>query len=170
MEWIDRNLQREILTELSTSYPESKTYEYWIDAAIAQTADAIETIGEAEEYVSKRSANLHYLAGHKLIVFNNKTRFSATVTITEQGIDFLAEDGGLSAILGVVTVKLHSDTIQALLSAKIDEADIPQEEKGRLKAALGKVGDAVLATLTEKAINAISATDAVAAIQSVLTS
>ena len=87
---------------------------------------------------------------------------------TAKGIDFIQQDGGLSAILGVVTVKLHSDTIQALLAAKIDEAKISQEEKNRLKAALGKVGDAVLATLTEKTINAIPAAAAVALIQSVL--
>ena len=43
------------------------------------------------------------------------------------------DDGGLSAILGVVTVKLHSDTIQALLNTKIDQADIPPEEKSKLK-------------------------------------
>ena len=45
------------------------------------------------------------------------------------GIDFLTDDGGLSAILGVVTVKLHSDTIQALIAAKIDQAEISDSEK-----------------------------------------
>ena len=154
MDWLDRNLQREILKELNTIYPDSKTYEYWIDAAIAQIVGVIETVGEAELYIAKRSANLRYLAEHGLVVCNDKN-LSATVKITAKGIDFLTDDGGLSAILGVVTVKLHSDTIQALLDAKINEANIPPEEKSRLKGILSKMGDVALAKFTEKAIDAV---------------
>lgn len=154
MDWLDRNLQREILKELNNIYPDSKTYEYWIDAAIAQVVGVIETVGEAELYIAKRSANLRYLAEHGLVVCNDKD-LSATVKITAKGIDFLADDGGLSAILGVVTVKLHSDTIQALLDAKINEANIPPEEKSRLKSILSKMGDVALAKFTEKAIDAV---------------
>ena len=40
--------------------------------------------------------------------------------ITAKGIDFLEDDGGLSAILGVVTVKLHADTLREMLAKKID--------------------------------------------------
>lgn len=154
MDWLDRNLQREILKELNNIYPDSKTYEYWIDAAIAQIVGVIETVGEAELYIAKRSANLRYLAEHGLVVCNDKN-LSATVKITAKGIDFLTDDGGLSAILGVVTVKLHSDTIQALLDAKINEANIPPEEKSRLKGILSKMGDVALAKFTEKAIDAV---------------
>ena len=154
MDWLDRNLQREILKELNNIYPDSKTYEYWIDAAIAQIVGVIETVGEAELYIAKRSANLRYLAEHGLVVCNDKN-LSATVKITAKGIDFLTDDGGLSAILGVVTVKLHSDTIQALLDAKINEANIPPEEKSRLKGILSKMGDVALAKFTEKAIAAV---------------
>ncbi|MBS5743024.1 MAG: hypothetical protein KHW43_05940, partial [Neisseria sp.] len=97
MDWLDRNLQREILKELNNIYPDSKTYEYWIDAAIAQVVGVIETVGEAELYIAKRSANLRYLAEHGLVVCNDKN-LSATVKITAKGIDFLTDDGGLSAI------------------------------------------------------------------------
>lgn len=55
MDWLDRNLQREILKELNNIYPDSKTYEYWIDAAIAQVAGVIETVGEAELYIATPS-------------------------------------------------------------------------------------------------------------------
>lgn len=154
MDWLDRNLQREILKELNNIYPDSKTYEYWIDAAIAQVVGVIETVGEAELYIAKRSANLRYLAEHGLVVCNDKN-LSATVKITAKGIDFLTDDGGLSAILGVVTVRLHSDTIQTLLDAKINEANIPPEEKSRLKGILSKMGDVALAKFTEKAIDAV---------------
>ncbi|MBF1277399.1 MAG: hypothetical protein HXM87_03045 [Neisseria sp.] len=156
MDWLDRNLQREILKELNNIYPDSKTYEYWIDAAIAQVVGVIETVGEAELYIAKRSANLRYLAEHGLVVCNDKY-LSATVKITAKGIDFLTDDGGLSAILGVVTVKLHSDTIQALIAAKIDQAEISDSEKSWLKKELGKIKDTALSTLTTNAINAIAA-------------
>lgn len=156
MDWLDRNLQHEILKELNNIYPDSKTYEYWIDATIAQVTGVIETVGEAELYIAKRSANLRYLAEHGLVVCNDKN-LSATVKITAKGIDFLSNDGGLSAIFGVVTVKLHSDTIQALIEAKIDQAEISDSEKSWLKKELGKIKDTALSTLTTNAINAISA-------------
>ena len=165
MDWLDRNLQREILKELNNIYADSKTYEYWIDAAIAQVVGVIETVGEAELYIAKRSANLRYLAEHGLVVCNDKN-LSATVKITAKGIDFLTDDGGLSAILGVVTVRLHSDTIQALLDAKINEANIPPEEKSRLKGILSKMGDVALAKFTEKAIDAVTSPQIINLLQS----
>lgn len=166
MDWLDRNLQREILKELNNIYPDSKTYEYWIDAAIAQVVGVIETVGEAELYIAKRSANLRYLAEHGLVVCNDKD-LSATVKITAKGIDFLSDDGGLSAILGVVTVKLHSDTIQALI-AKIDQAEISDSEKSWLKKELGKIKDTALSTFTANAINAIPAATLVTLLKSAI--
>ena len=167
MDWLDRNLQHEILKELNNIYPDSKTYEYWIDAAIAQVAGVIETVGEAELYIAKRSANLRYLAEHGLVVCNDKN-LSATVKITAKGIDFLSNDGGLSAIFGVVTVKLHSDTIQALIEAKIDQAEISDSEKSWLKKELGKIKDTALSTLTANAINAIPAATLVTLLKSAI--
>lgn len=167
MDWLDRNLQHEILKELNNIYPDSKTYEYWIDAAIAQVTGVIETVGEAELYIAKRSANLRYLAEHGLVVCNDKN-LSATVKITAKGIDFLSDDGGLSAILGVVTVKLHSDTIQALIAAKIDQAEISDSEKSWLKKELGKIKDTALSTLTANAINAIPAATLVTLLKSAI--
>ena len=167
MDWLDRNLQHEILKELNNIYPDSKTYEYWIDATIAQVTGVIETVGEAELYIAKRSANLRYLAEHGLVVCNDKN-LSATVKITAKGIDFLSDDGGLSAILGVVTVKLHSDTIQALIAAKIDQAEISDSEKSWLKKELGKIKDTALSTFTENAINAIPAATLVTLLKSAI--
>ena len=96
-------------------------------------------------------ANLSYLEGHGLcesgLVQSADGVFGwAGASITASGIDFLEEDGGLSAILGVVTIKLHADTLRELLSAKIESAPIPPEEKSRLKK--------LLATLSETALKA----------------
>lgn len=53
---------------------------------------------------------------------------SDTCAITEKGIDFLLDDGGLGAILKVQTVRLHNDTIIALEDI-IREANMPEEQK-----------------------------------------
>lgn len=171
MDWLDRNLQREFLSKLYKVYPYSITYDYYINAAIAQTNGVI----EAEEddgvsFVLKQSANLQYLAEHGLVAFDDKavisdTVISTTVKITAKGIDFLTDDGGLSAILGVFTVKLHSDTIQALLN-KIDQTDIPPEEKSRLKGILNRMGDVALTKFTEKAIDAVTSPQIIKLLQS----
>ena len=165
MDWLDRNLQHEFLSELYKVYPDSITYDYYINAAIAQTSGVIEAEEDAS-FVLKQSANLQYLAEHGLVVFDHETLITATVKITAKGIDFLMDDGGFSAILGVVTVKLHSDTIQALLDAKINEANIPPEEKSRLKGILSKMGDVALAKFTEKAIDAVTSPQIINLLQS----
>ena len=165
MDWLDRNLQHEFLSELYKVYQDSITYDYYINAAIAQTSGVIEAEEDAS-FVLKQSANLQYLAEHGLVVFDNETLITATVKITAKGIDFLMDDGGLSAILGVVTVKLHSDTIQALLNTKIDQADIHPEEKSKLKVILSKMGDVALAKLTEKAIDAVTSPQIINLLQS----
>ena len=93
-------------------------------------------------------AQLSYLEGHGLCdagLMPNAVGYSwKGCSITVAGLDLLADDGGLGAILGVVTVKLHVDTIRDLISAKIDAADLPAEKKSRLKAALAKLSDTAL--------------------------
>lgn len=74
--------------------------------------------------------------------------------ITARGIDFLEDDGGLSAILGTVTVKLHADTIRDLIDAKITESKaIPEQEKPALREALKGIRDEGLKQLTTKLIS-----------------
>jgi hypothetical protein len=73
-------------------------------------------------------ANLTYLQGHglcePLLSQGVDGHFSwGGAKITPQGLDFLEDDGGLSAILRTVTVKLHAETLTELLSARIDAAD-----------------------------------------------
>lgn len=74
--------------------------------------------------------------------------------INNKGIDSLQDDGGLSAAInhGTVTVKFHSDTIQQLLSTKIDKAEIPETEKSELKSAISIIKNAALTKITEVAI------------------
>jgi hypothetical protein len=69
-------------------------------------------------------------------------------TITATGLDFLENDGGLSAILGVVTVKLHADTIRSLIDAKIDTSSMPAEDKSKLRKILANLSEAGLKAAT----------------------
>lgn len=90
---------------------------------------------EAEKNVL---ANLLYLEEHGLIEAGLQQsldgKYSSYGTkITAKGLDFLEDDGGLSAILGTVTIRMHADSIKALLLAKIDASVLPAEEKSRLK-------------------------------------
>lgn len=116
---LDRALQRQILEAFAAIYPAAKRL----------PSDF------AEAPIDLIEANLWYLIEHGLIA-NKQHETSYGVrqigfAITYKGLDFLADDGGLSAILGVVTVRLHDDTIKALVAAKIHEADLPEPEKKR---------------------------------------
>jgi hypothetical protein len=69
-------------------------------------------------------------------------------SITAADLDFLADDGGLSAILGVVTVKLHANTIRDLIAAKIEATAMPAEKKSTLKQRLAALSDTGLTAAT----------------------
>jgi hypothetical protein len=117
---LDRALQLSILNRYADVYP-GASYDKWT------------TFSEDEQTVS---ANLHYLREHGLIQFRGELSSEGSLIyqgggITAKGMDFLADDGGLSAILGVVTIKLHDDTIKALIEARILSSNLPEPEKKR---------------------------------------
>jgi hypothetical protein len=119
---LDRDLQKEILTTLSEHYPGR--------AQILPQDDS-------EERIRTIAANLIYLEEHGLVESGVKQYmdgkpYSTGSRITAAGIDFLADDGGLSAILGVVTVKFSEDTLRALIANRISDADLPPTDKQRL--------------------------------------
>ena len=147
---IDRNLQLKLLQNLVDAFPECPDQSFY--------DEQIKEHGERQVV-----GNLLYLDEHGLISLKQsqclgESMPSATWRLTEptaKGIDFLADDGGLSAILGVVTVKLHSDTIKSLLAAKIDASDLPPDVKERYKSSLSTIKDAALTKITELAIESI---------------
>ncbi len=104
---LDRTYQLELLKLLTTSYPQSFD--------IRETAR-----GWGDEQERRYAANMIYLDEHGLvestIQFGMDGHMSmALPRITARGMDFLADDGRLSAVLGVVTVKLHEDTFKNLV-------------------------------------------------------
>lgn len=84
--------------------------------------------------------DLHYLYEHGLVDMHvtepdGGGYFYGHPRINHRGMDFLADDGGLAAILGVVTVKLHDQTIRALLEEKVqDSPDDPSLKAAAIKA------------------------------------
>lgn len=118
---LNRDLQRDVLQKLADAYP-GLTTEAWHE--IQQMADEETIIG-----------NLLYLEAHGLVeaslkrALNGQFVFAGKLEITARGLDFLADDGGLSAILGVVTIRLHDDQVRLMLETRIQGSDAPAEEK-----------------------------------------
>ncbi len=119
MELLDRDYQRQLLITLAQTYPQS------VDAGTLMAGE-----------FAKASVNIAYLHEHELLRgewFGPAHRGNPLVQakITAKGMDFLADDGGLGAILGVITIKLHDDQLKALIEAKVVSSDLPQPDKQR---------------------------------------
>lgn len=121
---LDRALQNKILVESAEHYPSPLYLER-----------GHELLNVEEK---KLAANLKYLEQHYLICANSVTVsldgfFSINgIQITRRGLDFLQGDEGLSAILNVVTVRFEADTLSAILTTKINQSDLPEDEKNKL--------------------------------------
>src|SRR5690606_21458724 len=112
------------------------------------------------------SINLNYLKGHGLlsedatIVRPNTSGNGGGVIliskpkITEKGLDFLKDDGGLSAILGVVTVRFEADTIRTILQLKVDQSDLSPVDKQKLRGALQELPAENIKHLSTKIVDA----------------
>ncbi|QFY77798.1 hypothetical protein DUD43_08940 [Alcaligenes faecalis] len=120
----NRNVQRSILELLRESYPGDMEHPHLKGLIDAKHQED----GDYDFY-----ANLVYLREHGLISFRaaEYDTDEEGAVITNRGIDFLAEDGGLSAILGVMTIKIHDDTLKSLIEGKILRSDLSQPDKKR---------------------------------------
>ncbi len=142
---LDRELQRQILQIASTVYPRS-------------VGDELDELYEPLED-QKLAANLKYLEQHRLI---NPTSVSVSidgifsfgpVLITHTGMDFLADDGGLSAILGTVIIKFETEQLKAILAAKIMSSDLSPERKTTMIDAIKELPAEGLKHLTTKIVD-----------------
>lgn len=140
---LERTLQLEILQKLSDVYP-------------AQLSELHNYFDVDADIVIK---NIHYLYSHRLIdaVFSSalgqKVARPGPVKITHHGMDFLADDGGLGAILGVVTVRLHEDTLRQIIAARIEDSDLPEGEKRPLLQAVRELPGEAIKHLSEKLLD-----------------
>ncbi|WP_460116624.1 hypothetical protein [Pseudomonas sp. S2_C03] len=135
---LDRTLQKRILEAAAAAYPFPAPHGLYFELADGETKEKVD-------------ANLYYLGEHGLIyrciTLTSDGHALPTqngIQCTKSGMDFLEDDGGLGAILGTVTIKIHEDTLRDLLERKILESDTPQEEKSRLVQGLkGLSGEAI---------------------------
>lgn len=140
---LDRALQREILLRLSQIYP----------------AYMDNPLGQFDRNPDEVNKNIHYLTDHKLVegLFSNNLGddipLPFNLKATHQGMDFLADDGGLSAILNVVTVRLHEDTLRQLITSKIQASDLPAEEKNSLLQTVKELPGEAIKHLSEKLLD-----------------
>jgi hypothetical protein len=140
---VDRAVQLRILELCADKYPMSADP----DGLIADLG----TDGE-DIYVS----NVAYLDAHGLLdaalqIGADGSASWARPTITARGMDFLADDGGLTAILGTVTVKLHADTIRDMLIARVESSSESAEKKGLLRRQIAALPGTALQALTTRA-------------------
>lgn len=56
--------------------------------------------------------------------------------LTAKGLDFIADDGGLGAILGDVTVRLHGDALRDLLISRVQSSGEDETVKAKVVAKL----------------------------------
>jgi hypothetical protein len=137
---LDRIRQREILEHLSAVYPR-------------QSVDFVRSDFEEEDIV-----NVWYLREHGLVTAALELSLGGSflfegACITARGMDFLADDGGLSAILGTVVVKVHAESMRELLLSKVSESDLPPEDKARLSKRLETVSTETLKTVTKTLVD-----------------
>jgi hypothetical protein len=142
---LDRKYQLELLEMLEPSYPSSFSAGSYIR-------------GLSEEGRDRYAANMYYLHEHGLVKSDIKLNFATYILgalprITNEGRDFLAGDGDLSAILGVVTIKLHDETIRHLISRKIDESDLSPVDKRKWTDALQSLPADSIKHLTMKLLD-----------------
>ena len=140
---MDRALQRRLLELMREAFPNS-IYEFPTE------------MGDLNGPVFE---NLSYLAGHGLCeghlqIGMDGHRSFGGVSITVAGLDFLADDGGLTAVLGVVTVKFHADTIREMLAAKVDASSLPEEKKSAWKKAINSLSSMTLQAASKDLITA----------------
>lgn len=140
---LDRDAQKAILSALRDAYPGS------VDGQRGLAGLSIELT----------APNLAYLEEHGLVSVRWSNPINAPARpfaskITAQGIDFLADDGGLAAILGVLTVKIHEDSIKALLIERIDASQAEPTVKSKLKQQVAALPAEALKTITTEGLKA----------------
>jgi hypothetical protein len=147
MEKLNRDLQLRMLKRLADSYPQEVT------------PDALNKALGLDPKDFALLVNAAYLGEHGLLEAKIQSPLSGApfllrASITARGLDFLQDDGGLGAILNVVTVRFEADTLRALIAAKVDASPLPAEEKGRIKKLLAELGTEGLKTATQKLVEA----------------
>ena len=141
---LDREFQLQLLHRLSGYYPHHHVGRWQ----------------ELHEDESTAKVNLFYLMEHGLIESDAKVekRFGGgfgygSSKITKKGMDFIAADGGLSAIFAVQIIKLHDDTVRELITQRIMASDSDPSDKRKWIDALRELPGESIKHLTMKLLD-----------------
>jgi len=146
---LDRAHQREILEALARLFPEGS---YELDKLLNRPGTT----------ARQTLVNTQYLAEHGLVNSGYKRRGTISddgfmamgeTCITAKGLDLLADDGGMGAVLGVVTIKIHDDTIRQLIERKVLDSDLPSPDKQRLLGQLRELPSEAIKHLALKLVD-----------------
>jgi len=134
---LDRSIQKQLLQLLADRHPD------WV------MPEAAPIEREALRY------NASYLCGHELIEMSSGSSIGGVIRIgamraTSKGLDFLEDDGGLTAILGVVTVRFDAPTLKALIARSIDQSDAPEGRKASIKKHVEDLPEHLVKSLIER--------------------
>ena len=164
---VDRQLQNEVLQYLKACHRASAALsEIYANVFLGESLILSQNV---EEYIAQTNAlknriereklehlhnNLVYLEGHKLVELDDEDQWK----ITANGIDFIQNDGGLSAILNVQTIRFHEDTRQLLIDV-INRSALNPSEKQKMFSRLQQLpADAIrqlLISLLDKGIDLV---------------
>jgi hypothetical protein len=140
---LDRELQLQVLNDLSEIYPNEMQHH----------------VGQWGADEDALAANVAYLTEHGLLrctlqdIYNG-SRQVHRCSITAKGMDFLADDGGLSAILGVVTVRIHTEQWRELLASKVEQLEtVSHEERSAVAQAIRNLPAKAIEKVSEKMLD-----------------
>jgi hypothetical protein len=139
----DRARQRLLMQTLAEIYPRRATVQSVQDICEADDDTVLAEICYLHE---------HGLVDCKLFDFADGRMAFGPPKITAAGIDFMADDGGLTAIRNTVTVRLHQDDLRQLLLRKVDQANLPEGDRSRLRAAIGQLPAKALEQVATRAV------------------
>lgn len=143
MKLLNRELQRQLLSGLAETYPEPRS------------SQELGMEPDDRRWV----VNIMYLTEHDLVEAQLSRMLGAPACalearITHKGLDFLQDDGGLSAVLNTVIVRLEAETLRALIQEKIDATPMPDAERSKLMAWLKSAGSEALKETTQRLVGA----------------
>lgn len=143
MNFLNRDVQRTILLGLAAQYPE-----------LCEPHDlGFEADDKAWFVNTAYLRELQLIEGPRMGTFGGPDRMELA-KITARGLDFLQEDGGISAALATVTVRLDANTLRALIESRIAAADMPEPEKSKLMQWVRSAGAETMKEATQRLVQA----------------
>lgn len=127
---MSNDIYRRILTALANTYP----------APMAGFALLKELSDTDKKIVIQELSHLHELEMVEAAIhMSSDGSMNSTLVkakITAKGRDYLKPDGGLTAELNTLTIKVHTQTIKDIINAQVELSELESSTKSKLKEAV----------------------------------